>query len=439
MEPPINLDGAWSQRLREMFGVPLSQLSYADVVAVIGSDSPATEGSDLDYKSQHYKDESKKGGLKELASDVAAFLNDRGGMIIIGVEESDGRPVKETAVDLGESVELAMRSSLRSLVVPYATVGIRPLPSGDSDAGAGFWAITVPPSPNRPHAVVDGSRLVYPRRDGASTRHLGESEIADLYRGRFQQIEDQRERLERILREAPQEMDGGKWLTLALVPNLPGHMPITAARLDRLNVWVRERHVLPPVRTAGQMQLFDQDPFLTTGLRRVVLRPSYQDDELCCCYAEFHSDGSGVAALQLGHRQKTTASHLRDIAKLVRVLADHAVTNAGAYGDAAVRLRVSAEAAQLSARTTLAGELVDIPSSTPETIVLTNTLELGAYVADPQALLRVARVIGTDLVNALGESEIHGVTEGGEIRRGVLGESHWLVRWGEAEGVPVID
>jgi hypothetical protein len=56
---------------------------------------------------------------------------------------------------------------------------------GGSSPGKGFYLLIAESSPLRSHAVLHDSGLLYPRRDGAQTRYLGEVEVADLYRDRF--------------------------------------------------------------------------------------------------------------------------------------------------------------------------------------------------------------------------------------------------------------
>jgi predicted HTH transcriptional regulator len=109
--------------------------------------------------------------------------NDRGGVIILGVEDTDGVASAAPGVDLSDGEELRMRSIVAAGTAPHAAFEIQRVES--ADAGHGFYLLIAPPSSQRPHAVIHSQGLRYPRRDGAGTRYMSEVEIADMYRSRF--------------------------------------------------------------------------------------------------------------------------------------------------------------------------------------------------------------------------------------------------------------
>ncbi|MER8073159.1 ATP-binding protein [Streptomyces sp. NPDC094034] len=66
-------------------GARLDSLSYRDIERLV--DNPeAAEAEDLDYKREHYEHSSK--GKEELAKDVAALANHRGGVIVLGMADA---------------------------------------------------------------------------------------------------------------------------------------------------------------------------------------------------------------------------------------------------------------------------------------------------------------------------------------------------------------
>jgi hypothetical protein len=73
-------------RLAKLLGAPVHQATFEQVAALIAK--KACEDADLDFKrSNRYVDGD---GAEELAKDVSAMANTRGGLIIIGIEE-DGQ------------------------------------------------------------------------------------------------------------------------------------------------------------------------------------------------------------------------------------------------------------------------------------------------------------------------------------------------------------
>ena len=86
----------------------------------------------------------------------------------------------------------------RERVGDLKDVEIRVLPAAE-DPDRGFVLLAVPRSMAAPHAVWepadDRRRLSFPVRDGASTRYLHETELAEYYRRRFAGTAAQAERL----------------------------------------------------------------------------------------------------------------------------------------------------------------------------------------------------------------------------------------------------
>jgi hypothetical protein len=144
--------------------------TYADVENAIGV---LSEGQNLDFKLNH----TSSADLRGLAKDVAA-MSLEGGVIIIGVDETDG---EATAVlpfliaNRPEQIQQVIDTRVRP--APSTTVeAVRQRP-GDSD---GVIVITVAPSRQAPHMVDER----YPARSGATTRYYDEHEVAELYRRR---------------------------------------------------------------------------------------------------------------------------------------------------------------------------------------------------------------------------------------------------------------
>lgn len=184
MSTPVDSDSAgaagWEPRLVEVLGSPLDRVSRTHLQALV--ERGLREDVDLEFKRALYggSDKSKR----DLAADVAALANERGGVIVLGLAEKDGVASALCSVDVSEAEELRMRQVIAAQCAPHIQFDVVRI-SDPLTTGRGFYLIVVPPSASRPHSVRKDVDLRYPRRDGAHTRYMTEAEVADLYRNRF--------------------------------------------------------------------------------------------------------------------------------------------------------------------------------------------------------------------------------------------------------------
>jgi predicted HTH transcriptional regulator len=137
-------------RIEGLFGRRLDELDYRTVAELVGSPE-AAEGEDLDYKQDHYRPDDR--GREELAKDISAFANHRGGLLIIGMAENNGVPSKVLDVDLDDARLRHIRQVIVSNTAP--PVPYEPIAVHNPDApGTGFLLLAVPRSPAGPHAVT---------------------------------------------------------------------------------------------------------------------------------------------------------------------------------------------------------------------------------------------------------------------------------------------
>ena len=230
-------------RLTFRLGAELTELTSAHLQALCDLRMP--EDADLDFKSEDSYTTSGPDGLDELAKDVTALANARGGLIIIGiVEDSQGCAESLSEVAVSDKKIGQMYNGLRARVVPYLpdiSISNLEIVTG---SGKGYVLIAVPGSAIAPHAVRMTSRPQYSfaRRLGRTTAWLEESEIAALYRDRFRLAEEHRDKVLKVLelgsewtRRIRPAADDRIWLEVALVPSVPAERFVDSAHISGLS------------------------------------------------------------------------------------------------------------------------------------------------------------------------------------------------------------
>ncbi|HEY8212267.1 MAG TPA: ATP-binding protein, partial [Myxococcaceae bacterium] len=208
-------------RIEDLLGARLDNLEEKHLQAVVGRSGtdPVREDADLDFKEALYA-ESRQA---DLAADVAAMANSRGGVLLIGIGGNDIAAIL-SPVQVTDAEERRMRQIIADRVFPRPDYEIAAIPIGGSP-DQGVFVIAIPKSPFAPHAARDGG-LRYYVRDGARNRPLSESEIADAYKNRFELARAQADRLSEVDAEAIENYPHIEtWLRLSLVPTIPGSMP----------------------------------------------------------------------------------------------------------------------------------------------------------------------------------------------------------------------
>jgi predicted HTH transcriptional regulator len=155
------------------------------------------ESDDLDWK-EMLPQPPRDGRWNELAKDVAAMANTRGGLIIFGVQD------KTTAL-VGIDPEQVNRQQyaqwIRNHVQPY-------LPDLDilelTDGTKTVLVVDVPASEMAPHFVYGGAArdkeqqaVVVPYRDNDHTAWMAEHQIERAYRDRFARVGRAEEEIQR--------------------------------------------------------------------------------------------------------------------------------------------------------------------------------------------------------------------------------------------------
>jgi hypothetical protein len=408
-------DPTWSGRLRAVFGAPLPEIGIEHIEALVRANVP--EEADLDFKESLYANSAS--GRHELCKDIAAMRNNRGGVIVLGVQDADGVAVACPGVPLSDDEARRMRQIVAGGTAPHAEFDIRAIPRGSD--GTGVYLLVAEPSPFRPHAVVVNEGLRYPRRDGSTTRWLSEVEVADLYRDRFRGQDEQLDRLVRVGNEARDRLaPEGPWLIAAIVPNHAGALGIDFAGRRSIEEWARTEH-----GSSDFIDGFFQPPGVAiagVGVERYTLMTHFdQGKRASYVYAECHTDGTATAAHTVyaptsadGSVTVLGTSLVITTAKCLRLIGDHAV-RAGAYGDAAAHLQLVGSNMYLGYIEHSFAQRHDSGLVLSE-VYSEHTLPLESLVSQPQLLFVAVRVMLSDVFNAFGRAEVPHIAVDGTLR-----------------------
>jgi hypothetical protein len=258
-----------SPRLVALFNnIPLERLTAEDIGQAVQRGA-LREDEDLDFKRKLVLD--KDEARAEFAKDVAAFANTRGGLLLIGVRESDGVADGVELVDLDEDFPARLYGAVANWLAPAAEFGVHFAPTV-ADPKRGCYLITVPPSPSVPHAVRTPQVRTawrFPRRASSDTIFMSEGEVADAYRSRFRGMEEQSSRLKTVLGNGQMRLHSEQaWASMALVPNARGRLSLDGTTVRALTTWAAGVRAIPP--SEGPFEKSSPSPSMRAG--RVTLR-----------------------------------------------------------------------------------------------------------------------------------------------------------------------
>jgi hypothetical protein len=438
---------AWALRLADLLGARPEDATEEDLSRLIAGG--VREDSDLDFKQERYGNSDP--ARRDLAGDIAAMANTRGGLIIIGIRDENDVAVELTPVQLEDGEEARIRQIAASNIAPHLTFDVRVL-HNDADESLGYYLLIVQPSSLSPHAVRQDRNLRFPRRDGTTTRWLTEPEVADAYRDRFRLAGDQAGRVEQLVDEGLGAMDlgGAAFIAVALVPTGLGSMTIDLARVRSVEQWARDFG--SPILFTG----FFPDgtsPTAGVGSHRITLTTLFErDSRPHWQYAELFDDGAGFASKRLMDPRRDDGGDERSdilvmntallsgIGQCLHVLGDHAVRRCGAWGDALVAARLVGERMQLADAQRIGsfetyepiagGRLLDGARSR-HTVVVEAAASVG------QALSAPVRLIATDIFHAFGSPEVRQIAGDGSLRTRYWGGNGELSAWAQQHGIEV--
>ena len=426
-------------RLEDLFGARLVELTYAHLENVIArsATAPVREAEDLDFKRDHYAK------AEDAGADLTAMANTRGGIVVIGIDEEDGAATALTPVVISDDEERRIRQAIADIVFPRLNFTIHSVPT-PSDPGKGVYLLAVPRSPVAPHAVRSGkASLRYYRRYGAMNQPLQESEVADLYRNRFVEARSQVDRLREVHEQGFNRFPQfAEWISLALVPSVPGAMQIRAGALKEARKWLR---------TYADQSLGD-GPFLgsqtevSTGYRRLTISGDTDASGApVSAYAELHVDGAGfvtVRTFRSGREVVTLEDEHLVLAVfgMLKLLAQHAQAT-GSYGEGLVIAsigggRSSGTTFQLGHGRMITPWMQYQSSRALSTVPLSeHTIDIGPVAANNLDRAVATRMILMDWCHAFGRPELLQISETGALRTRYWKDNH-LRGWKGRLGLP---
>jgi hypothetical protein len=454
-------------RFEALVGQAITDLAPADLVRLCSAG--VCEADDLEFKQAFYGQGREQN--HEIAKDIAAMANGRGGVIVIGVvrSEPDGRAESLADVDLTDTDVDRMRQVIADRVAPMCDFDVVRV----TDTGsAGQYVIAIPPSSLAPHAVMrdpSGQRrepLTYWIRNGATTRALSESEVADRYRSRFAASDTQRHRVLELLADAGSALGtvGQSWLQLGVAPSRGGYIDF-ADRRGLLDFACRVQEAMPPATLSvhGGMTT-------TVGHRRIILTEDYEfaGTSKYGTHIEVLDDGAVTIATVVGEMvgddqrphlrapvpDRATLAMQGDIETRVLaalVLASKIATDfAGAGGDSVIAstLALGRAAESDSWPVPLVLGQQDHIGLTRQVVgsrLLTNptpssrTLPLSTISTTPREAVTAAYMVSLDILSQFGQPNVRSYTADGDIRAAGFGSfGRQAEKWAKLSGLETL-
>lgn len=334
-------------RVELLLGCALSELNVAAIDRLVDRRQPEDEA--LEFKRTLYA--ATDDGRDELAKDVASLANAGGGLLLLGVAETQAFASQRMNVAVNDGVRRDITKALLDRLMPsVAGLWLSFLEDPDKP-GQGVLAIGVPASQAGPHAVWRTERLGYPLRVGTRTHWMREPEVAMRYRERFRMREEREARSWAVHGDGLSRLDRRRvgWLVISAVPEVAGRW---ATSRDESRSWLSQ------AATRGPGLAFSNSNDVVLGRRRVVHSSEYAYQGVSKdWHLEFHADGSAFLAIAVARHGGQTLRRgepayvpvrRTDLEKLaigfVRLAAEHAIRTS-ANGALAVMAQLLAPAA----------------------------------------------------------------------------------------------
>lgn len=160
--------------MHELFNKPLSELGPDDIDALVHRGD--SEDQYTEFKEQPPgKADTWQKATSDLASEVVAFANADGGVLVLGIKEEGNQATGVEPIPDAEKVANSLHRSFTSIIDPYP-VGLEVAAVPYNEIG-GVIVARVPASPEAPHGVKDKQRFRVTVRRGEEAKPLDMRDI----------------------------------------------------------------------------------------------------------------------------------------------------------------------------------------------------------------------------------------------------------------------
>ena len=418
--------------LSKVLGSSLDAIDQEAITRLIGY----PETGSIDFKRQLQPMTDK--GRRDLSLDIIQFVNSTGGLIIFGIEETDGVATRIVPMppdkDRSERAHWIDQVAVGN-IVPQATIGCYSVHVDDGEV----LVVSVPPSIAAPHAVKVNEGLRYVVRAGREKRSLAEHEVAERYRSRFDAFADSREIGEELHARAlqsprhhPVNIDENADLRVVVsaVPDQRGHIPMRRGLADE---W--ERDVLSEL---FDFPTYDRNDSLRLSPRYRSMSLESRDPFMVSTVAELNLDGTASIGQSLSSTvyQPNASIFARasgpalgpvasvrddylvaDLVNIVNVLCRHAL-RCEAQGALVITASLHTDhpdvkqLALVTQGSLLHGSVRALNPTRP----VHRSIFPDAVVRDPLTLLESVRLVAGDLLSHFGIPEPHQFNDAGEFQ-----------------------
>ena len=378
------------QSLHDLLGDDLDQIDWTALQSLIG----ASEGEELEFKQEMWS----QGRNEELARDIAQYANQRGGMIVIGAQEVDGKLAGFVPLELTEADELRIQEIVASRISPRPEIHTKRIAANSNsfEPTTHILLISAPSSHLKPHAVKENRGFSYPIRSGSRKHYLNETEISDHYARRQTNHEQIHGRLGALVDSASAELDGSTLsqsaLVCAAVPEQGGQANLTSDSARDIQRYTIEAFVPQNDWNLHKAQ---------SGFRSIRFEPQSGTTAVF----EFSVDGSGYAVdgLDFGEQGELKAERIALSALNCLSLFSRHALESGAIGSLFYSCRLIGDRDRMVGLRTSPqyGRLGWKPIRLP-TPIAERSFPIAALANGGSALLSAWQLVASDLMSPFG-------------------------------------
>jgi Putative DNA-binding domain len=309
-----------------MIPKPLNEIEWSDIEAL--RDSGREEDDTIEYKASfsggsdylNFTDSQREKAIIGIAREVIAFLNARGGDLIIGAEEEKNEnPKIKALMPMSAVTSIAERlfQSLSSVIEPYQSVlGVRAVRDGSDDTGV--ILVRAPQSLRAPHRLTKNKEC-YVRR-GRESVPMPMDEIQDIAVRRNLTRQERLQELAYYFDGLSEGRVRRETITGCRFHARIAFLPFARNTVDIAEVILNEVVSRPPRLSDGHGQVVIEDVFFRLNrIWRPVLRGKAQislyDDGafIELIRREFRIGGSAIYDAAWRHPHNNQGSEVHDI------------------------------------------------------------------------------------------------------------------------------